>query len=263
MQCSRDGIPALQSRKALWLNELVSYDREMSSHKKLNLKNHNNFIQNSTILKWLYENPLESRGTFFIKEIRNIFIKNGIKCPYCGISPCKTLDHYYCKSSLPQFSILHNNLIPCCGDCNKEKGTLKVKKTWKRLINPFYDNYEDTLGAPIIFIIFKRISPTSSAIDYAIIPNQNLSRKEKMHVNFHISRMKIKTSHSEFILDSFDRFSSIIKGYNEKYQNNKIDRETYQSLISTILSKNPAKSYDWDYIVIYSLINIQQNSWAV
>ncbi|HHZ7933484.1 TPA: HNH endonuclease [Klebsiella pneumoniae] len=134
--CTQDGVKELRVLRDEWLLELNNYPIEMQSSKRLIASNHKSFEKHKKILLWLYDNPLASRKTSYIKELRNAYIEEGITCPYCGIGTATTLDHYYCKSSLPQFSILKENLIPCCGECNKTKGTLKPKKNGKEFLIP-------------------------------------------------------------------------------------------------------------------------------
>jgi hypothetical protein len=44
------------------------------------------------------------------------------RCQYCGINPeVDTLDHYLEKEIYPEFSVLHRNLIPSCGVCNRDR----------------------------------------------------------------------------------------------------------------------------------------------
>ncbi len=63
------------------------------------------------------------------------------RCPFCGIGESSTLDHYLPKELKPQFAILAENLIPCCGPCNTRKWKHVVdKETDARLfIHPYYD----------------------------------------------------------------------------------------------------------------------------
>ncbi|WP_148800450.1 HNH endonuclease [Campylobacter concisus] len=58
------------------------------------------------------------------------------KCPYCGLGQVATLDHYLPKSEFPIFSILPNNLIGCCRDCNAIKRNIVLNT-----IHPYYDNF--------------------------------------------------------------------------------------------------------------------------
>ena len=61
------------------------------------------------------------------------------KCPYCGFGQVATLDHYLPKSEFQIFSILPNNLIGCCRDCNTTK-----RNTVLNTIHPYYDDFTKT-----------------------------------------------------------------------------------------------------------------------
>jgi possible EA31 gene protein, phage lambda len=61
------------------------------------------------------------------------------KCPYCGFGQVATLDHYLPKSEFPIFSILPNNLIGCCRDCNTIKRNIVLNT-----IHPYYDDFTKT-----------------------------------------------------------------------------------------------------------------------
>lgn len=86
-------------------------------------------------------------------------------CPYCGLDSIQTFDHYLPKSEFPEFSVLSDNLIPCCYYCNNKKG-----ENWsiagKRLfIHYYFDSLPDKIflyakvtfrnGAPSISFIIK------------------------------------------------------------------------------------------------------------
>ncbi|MGL5254580.1 MAG: HNH endonuclease [Brevinema sp.] len=45
------------------------------------------------------------------------------KCPYCEVNLSTTIDHVLAKTNYPEFSIFWLNLVPCCSDCNHNKGT--------------------------------------------------------------------------------------------------------------------------------------------
>ncbi|MCM2339802.1 HNH endonuclease [Rhodoferax sp.] len=50
------------------------------------------------------------------------------KCPYCGFGQATTVDHFLAKARYPAFSVMPNNLVPACSDCNKGKGSVIVLK---------------------------------------------------------------------------------------------------------------------------------------
>lgn len=257
--CTQKGIAQLAPLKDAWLTELNDYKNEMEASKMLTPSNHKSYIKFKEILTWLYDNPLEKRKTSYIKDIRNSYIEEGITCPYCGIGPSTTLDHYYCKSLLPQFSILKENLIPCCSECNKTKGTLKPTKKWKRIINPFYDNFEEKIDTPLIVIHFKK---ERDCVLFVITPNPLLSRKDRMQINFHLSKLKIRKKHAEKIITTFRIESGMLKIQNQMVLEGELTNAGYDSYIRHRLNLVSEISYDWSNIIFYSLYQFEDNHWS-
>ncbi|WP_203248505.1 HNH endonuclease [Sporosarcina beigongshangi] len=66
-------------------------------------------------------------------------------CYYCGFGEPDTLDHYLPKGEFPEFSVLINNLIPCCSTCNRIKGEnwIDEKTKYRKLVNFYYDEPEE------------------------------------------------------------------------------------------------------------------------
>lgn len=112
----------------------------------------NNF---NTIL--LYNSPLlsdEEKGDlkhcYNNKTIRLNTLKTDIKnqtikifkeklCPYCLVNTPTTYDHYLPKEEYPEFSILPNNLIMACTECNQKKNDYwKYNNNQSRAILHFY-----------------------------------------------------------------------------------------------------------------------------
>jgi len=60
-------------------------------------------------------------------------------CPYCGQRKVTTLDHFLPKSEFPSFAISPRNLVPCCSDCNKSKGSSYAEQADDQFIHPYYD----------------------------------------------------------------------------------------------------------------------------
>lgn len=257
-----ENIHQLRILKAELLTELAAYDTEMRSNRCLSYNSRINFIKYKDTFEWLYNNPSIKRKTIYIKKIRDLYVENGIKCPYCGVNPCRTLDHYYNKALLPQYAILSQNLIPCCGDCNKDKGTLKAFKKWRRIINPYYDNYHDSLqNEPIVKIIFKDKAILGLEPTYVIAPSDNLSKKAKKHITYHLKKIKIEKLHQESIFNSFWRNARTLRGYNSLLEENHITQQTYDTLVHDLIRKNELLAYDWEYIVRYSLVKLSCNHW--
>jgi len=63
-------------------------------------------------------------------------------CPYCGLGYITTLDHFVPKSDFPYLAISPTNLVPCCSDCNKSKGTHKPSSKEQVLFNPYFESFD-------------------------------------------------------------------------------------------------------------------------
>lgn len=73
---------------------------------------------------WLYDNKFAKSSSEARKYYDKIMLSadNG-RCPYCLHREVSQLDHYLPKSTRPVLSIVTENLIPSCSDCNIPKGT--------------------------------------------------------------------------------------------------------------------------------------------
>ena len=92
------------------------------------------------------------------------------KCPYCGLGHVSTLDHYLPKSEFPIFSILPNNLIGCCRDCNTTK-----RNTVLNTIHPYYDDFTKTQW------LFAKVNWSELTMDFFVNTkniNNDLDRKK-------------------------------------------------------------------------------------
>lgn len=61
-------------------------------------------------------------------------------CPVCGFGSVSTLDHFLPKTSCPAYSVHPLNLIPCCYDCNKIKGSFSPETEEELLLCPYFDS---------------------------------------------------------------------------------------------------------------------------
>lgn len=92
----------------------------------------------------LYDTNQQLKDQIKSIMISNPLTKEGLTCPYCGISrnEGRDLDHYIPRENFPEFSILSNNLIYCCSTCNQppNKGTSFLDAHGNRtVLNPYYD----------------------------------------------------------------------------------------------------------------------------
>lgn len=62
------------------------------------------------------------------------------QCPFCGHLPVSTLDHSLPKARHPVLAVTPLNLIPCCKDCNHNKGTLGPNSVDTQFFHAYYDD---------------------------------------------------------------------------------------------------------------------------
>lgn len=62
------------------------------------------------------------------------------ECQYCNMGEPSTMDHYLPQFYFPEFSALSINLIPCCPNCNTEKGEEYLILGKRRIINYYFDD---------------------------------------------------------------------------------------------------------------------------
>lgn len=89
-------------------------------------------------LKNMYDREMVAR----LKPARRIYDELRLsapnsRCPTCGIGQVYTIDHFLPKSKFPFFSVLPENLVPSCRDCNT--GKLAAAANDAQSFHPYYD----------------------------------------------------------------------------------------------------------------------------
>ncbi|GKW04985.1 hypothetical protein PEC301877_37980 [Pectobacterium carotovorum subsp. carotovorum] len=257
-----NGIVDLRNKKDELIIEMIKYHYEMTQNGFLSHDSRKNLTKYKALLEWIYLNPSKLRKTDYIDSIRKLYAKSGLLCPYCGVSPCRTLDHYYNKALLPQFSFLPENLIPCCGDCNRDKGSKKFFSKWRRFVNPFYDNFSSLeRNEPLIYIVFKERPSQAVDMEYVITANHNLDFVIRKQINYHIRAVKIPIWHHEAISNSFWRNARDLINHRNLLLQGFVSERAYNMILNKLIEKNNNLNYDWEYIIRYSLIKIKFNNW--
>lgn len=91
----------------------------------------------------LYKQGLLRRGSDARKIYEKIKLSSPFRiCPFCLHRSVKTLDHYLPKEGFGAYSVLPNNLVPCCRDCNTEKLTFNPVEYSESLLHPYYDHVD-------------------------------------------------------------------------------------------------------------------------
>ncbi len=102
-------------------------------------------------------------------------------CPMCGSLGGRSLDHALPRALFPEFSILHENLVPACTMCNSdEKGGIYRGRRPERFIHPYYDRW----ASRALWLI--QFSPNLDALQFEAVALPTLPRKRRPIVDFHV-----------------------------------------------------------------------------
>lgn len=131
------------------------------------------------------------KSTASLKILRDELFESASnsKCPFCQIGEHSTLDHYLPKEKYPEFSVLPQNLIPACDECNRNKRALIVDSgTAVRLfIHPYYDAIPN-----VNFIRARlRVSKNTLTINFETYHNPMLSAQQFAHIDNHFKTLKL------------------------------------------------------------------------
>lgn len=135
-------------------------------------------------------------GTYFSKSgtsSRNIYdilraSSNSI-CPFCSFGNVTTLDHYLPKARYPLFSVVPDNLVPACAECNKGKGSSILTKIEDQPLHPYFS---DTKFYNEIWITanIERTCPPS--VVYRVDPPNNWDQPSKQRVINHFKDFNLE-----------------------------------------------------------------------
>ncbi|MCW2277658.1 HNH endonuclease [Heliophilum fasciatum] len=119
------------------------FDNEMMRNNVHSLQPHNSVngtVSDDEMVK-LYDDKFSKRDQPGRKHYDKIKVsaQNG-RCPFCGIRPVYTLDHFLVKNSFPTLAVSPMNLVPACRDCNTIKGNKQFSCYEDTHLHPYYDD---------------------------------------------------------------------------------------------------------------------------
>jgi hypothetical protein len=74
-----------------------------------------------------------------LASIRATVMKDVERCPICGISAPRALDHYLPKAGYHPLAIYVRNLVPLCAECNQFKSAAASGDLAQRFIHPYFE----------------------------------------------------------------------------------------------------------------------------
>lgn len=110
-------------------------------------------------------------------------------CPFCGFGHVSTLDHYLPKAKYPLLSVLPNNLVPSCSDCNKGKNDAIATTKQEQCLHPYYDN-GNYISEQWLFAEVEECSPAS--IKFYVNPPVNWREDDKVRIRTHFTDFKLE-----------------------------------------------------------------------
>lgn len=145
---------------------------EKKTHGKISEKN----------LKIIYDYYfLKRKARFIYDKIMEAGVPE--KCPYCaGIGEVANLDHYLPKSKFAFYSVMPNNLIPCCSYCNNRKKDFFTTERGKQPLHPYLDKEKFFKEKWIHARLVKKDPPI---VEYFVEPPPSWSSDDKKRVEFH------------------------------------------------------------------------------
>lgn len=167
-------------------------------------------------------------------------------CPYCGdlgIPP--TLDHFLPKDYFPEYSILLNNLVPCCSKCQPKKGNKYITNKTRLFYHPIFQSDEIKLSRYI------QITITDSGYlngERIFTPNVNLRDNAPNTLKLHFHKLGIKERLTSFCNREIRRYKKL----KDEGKNKGIEESIYLTL--SRLSELREDRNNWDRIFCISLL---------
>jgi hypothetical protein len=134
------------------------------------------------------------------------------KCPYCGFGQASTLDHYLPKSKYPFFSILANNLIPSCKDCNTGKSSDVAMVAGLQSIHPYFDG-DIFVESQWLYAQIEETMPLS--VTYYVDPPEDWPEVAKQRAINHFADFNLGR---RFSVEAADEISSVADSFSQSIE---------------------------------------------
>ena len=128
-------------------------------------------------------------------------------CPICGIRPVNTLDHYLPKSKIPTLSVIPNNLIPACRDCNSDKHT---DMTYDPTNTPVHLYFDSIPNDPWLFVTLDNKLSAKYYIQCPDTWEYGLRNRVEKHLKFYKLHELYSIHAGEEIADKLSMWRTLI-----------------------------------------------------
>jgi hypothetical protein len=130
-----------------------------------------------------------------LASIRTSLMKDVERCPICGISAPRTLDHYLPKANYHPLAIYVRNLVPICADCNQSKGAAAPANPAERFIHPYLEMLpvERFLRAEVM------IQNGGLLAEFGLDPAIELPEIMASRLNYQLRRLRLNARYAQEI----------------------------------------------------------------
>lgn len=129
-------------------------------------------------------------------------------CPMCGHRAVSTLDHYLPKRPNSALAVCPANLVPCCADCNRAKGSYKPRHRTEELIHPYFDD----LGGDAWLRADVTISDGGYVVRFEVSPPTSWSTVLTSRLQLQYRKLGLAEL---YMLQAADELRSIMHSLNE------------------------------------------------
>jgi hypothetical protein len=131
-------------------------------------------------------------------------------CPLCGTGYAITLDHHLPKGKFPLFSVLPNNLIPACRDCNTGKLAVSGTAVGDQSLHPYFDH---ALLTSEQWLIAEVLQTAPASIRFSVAAPANWHNDHKQRVETHFTSLKLGPRFSILAANELGSITGILNGY--------------------------------------------------
>lgn len=128
-------------------------------------------------------------------------------CQNCGLTHANTMDHYLPHEKFPEYSIHALNLMPCCSECNENKGETGI-------LNMYLDRLPD------IEYLFMDVGRTGDTLFFTFRLENKGGKVDAdlfSRICFHYNKLKLFNRMNDAAIQALPRFELDIKPYFKTY----------------------------------------------
>lgn len=164
-------------------NAAIDYVEKASRGCLYEIENDIEPIMRGKLINLYEEGMRNSRG-----DGRRIYDKiralsNNESCPFCSERAIESVDHILPKSDFPIFSVIPDNLVAVCKECNKLKGNFAPISQFEGVIHPYFENVENCrwlhakVNEQYMAVVDFWVEPVS---DWSEAINQRIAKQFRM-----------------------------------------------------------------------------------